>query len=93
MNFCTKCGKKADQRDKFCTGCGAPIIGGGTTAPVAPVSAAAAVPPQNVSAQPAVPPQNVTSQTTKLKNKVCNECGQELPPSANVCTLCAAPIR
>jgi len=28
-----------------------------------------------------------------MNNKICNECGQELPPSAIVCTLCAAPIR
>jgi predicted amidophosphoribosyltransferase len=47
--------------------------------------------PQNAPVQ-APPPQYVPVQAPAPKNKICNECGQELPPDATVCTLCAAPL-
>lgn len=30
MAFCTRCGKKLEEGDRFCAGCGAPVTGAGT---------------------------------------------------------------
>ena len=81
MNLCNKCGEVLDQRERFCTFCGEPVVTG---------QAAAQTPSATTFA--AAPPPNATAQATASRNKICNECGQELPPNATVCTLCRAPI-